>query len=94
MWAGASPVSPGADVARGARSPGADVGRGERSPGADMGGASAVPVQMWAGGEPSPRSAQSWRRAGGVGFDINCGVRLIRTNLFEKDIADVSARPP
>jgi tRNA-splicing ligase RtcB len=23
---------------------------------------------------------------GGVGFDINCGVRLIRTNLFEKDI--------
>jgi len=24
---------------------------------------------------------------GGVGFDINCGVRLIRTNLFEKDVA-------
>uniref|UniRef100_A0AC35EYU7 RNA-splicing ligase RtcB homolog n=1 Tax=Panagrolaimus sp. PS1159 TaxID=55785 RepID=A0AC35EYU7_9BILA len=23
---------------------------------------------------------------GGVGFDINCGVRLIRTNLFEKDV--------
>ena len=23
---------------------------------------------------------------GGVGFDINCGVRLLRTNLFEKDI--------
>lgn len=23
---------------------------------------------------------------GGVGYDINCGVRLIRTNLFEKDI--------
>lgn len=23
---------------------------------------------------------------GGVGFDINCGVRLVRTNLFEKDI--------
>ena len=21
---------------------------------------------------------------GGVGFDINCGVRLVRTNLFEK----------
>ncbi len=57
-------------------------------------GASAVPVQMWAGGEPIPRSAQPWRRAGGVGFDINCGVRLIRTNLFEKDIADVRARPP
>ena len=23
------------------------------------------------------------------GFDINCGVRLIRTNLFEKDIVDI-----
>lgn len=23
---------------------------------------------------------------GGVGFDINCGVRLVRTNLFEKDV--------
>jgi hypothetical protein len=27
--------------------------------------------------------------AGGVGFDINCGVRLIRTNLTEKDVAPV-----
>eukprot|EP01006_Ploeotia_vitrea_P066558 TRINITY_DN95233_c0_g1_i1.p1 TRINITY_DN95233_c0_g1~~TRINITY_DN95233_c0_g1_i1.p1 ORF type:complete len:523 (+),score=36.22 TRINITY_DN95233_c0_g1_i1:28-1596(+) len=26
---------------------------------------------------------------GGVGFDINCGVRVIRTNLFEKDIEAV-----
>lgn len=25
---------------------------------------------------------------GGVGFDINCGVRLIRTNLQEEDIQD------
>ena len=25
---------------------------------------------------------------GGVGFDINCGVRLVRTNLHESDIAD------
>jgi tRNA-splicing ligase RtcB (3'-phosphate/5'-hydroxy nucleic acid ligase) len=25
--------------------------------------------------------------AGGVGFDINCGVRLVRTNLDEKDVA-------
>lgn len=33
-----------------------------------------------------PRSVIS---PGGVGFDINCGVRLIRTNLFEKDINDV-----
>ena len=27
--------------------------------------------------------------AGGVGFDINCGVRLIRTNLSEKDVSPV-----
>lgn len=26
---------------------------------------------------------------GGVGFDINCGVRLIRTNLMEKDVLPV-----
>ena len=26
---------------------------------------------------------------GGVGFDINCGVRLLRTNLTEKDVAPV-----
>jgi tRNA-splicing ligase RtcB len=26
---------------------------------------------------------------GGVGFDINCGVRLLRTNLFEKDVVPV-----
>ncbi|KAJ8047219.1 tRNA-splicing ligase RtcB-like [Holothuria leucospilota] len=26
---------------------------------------------------------------GGVGFDINCGVRLLRTNLHEKDVAPV-----
>lgn len=26
---------------------------------------------------------------GGVGFDINCGVRLIRTNLFESDVQKV-----
>lgn len=26
---------------------------------------------------------------GGVGFDINCGVRLIRTNLSEKDVKPV-----
>merc|ERR1712158_94751 len=26
---------------------------------------------------------------GGVGFDINCGVRLIRTNLREKDVQPV-----
>lgn len=23
---------------------------------------------------------------GGVGFDINCGVRLLRTNLHERDV--------
>jgi tRNA-splicing ligase RtcB len=26
---------------------------------------------------------------GGVGFDINCGVRLIRTNLLERDVLPV-----
>ena len=26
---------------------------------------------------------------GGVGFDINCGVRLVRTNLFERDVAPI-----
>lgn len=26
---------------------------------------------------------------GGVGFDINCGVRLLRTNLMEDDVKDV-----
>lgn len=26
---------------------------------------------------------------GGVGFDINCGVRLLRTNLFEEDVLPI-----
>ncbi len=26
---------------------------------------------------------------GGVGFDINCGVRLLRTNLFQKDVEPI-----
>lgn len=26
---------------------------------------------------------------GGVGFDINCGVRLLRTNLFEENVLPV-----
>lgn len=26
---------------------------------------------------------------GGVGFDINCGVRLLRTNLMEKDVLPI-----
>lgn len=26
---------------------------------------------------------------GGVGFDINCGVRLLRTNLWESDVLPV-----
>ena len=26
---------------------------------------------------------------GGVGFDINCGVRLLRTNLTERDVTPV-----
>jgi len=32
---------------------------------------------------------QSVVSPGGVGFDINCGVRLIRTNLSLKDIEPV-----
>lgn len=32
---------------------------------------------------------QSIVSPGGVGFDINCGVRLLRTNLFEKDVDPV-----
>ena len=31
-------------------------------------------------------NSQSIVSPGGVGFDINCGVRLIRTNLHEKDV--------
>ena len=34
-------------------------------------------------------AALSVTLAGGVGFDINCGVRLIRTNLSEKDVSPV-----
>lgn len=26
---------------------------------------------------------------GGVGFDINCGVRLLRTNLTESDVSPI-----
>ena len=29
---------------------------------------------------------------GGVGFDINCGVRLLRTNLTEADVAPVKEK--
>eukprot|EP00755_Sulcionema_specki_P023789 Sspe_Gene.14455::Locus_5005_Transcript_1_1_Confidence_1.000_Length_1711::g.14455::m.14455/K14415/RTCB, rtcB; tRNA-splicing ligase RtcB len=29
---------------------------------------------------------------GGVGFDINCGVRLLRTNLMEKDVKEVQEK--
>ena len=40
-----------------------------------IGGVAATDVD--AGGVISP---------GGVGFDINCGIRLVKTNLFEKDV--------
>lgn len=40
-----------------------------------IGGVAATDVEE--GGVVSP---------GGVGFDINCGVRLVRSNLFEKDV--------
>src|SRR6188472_723229 len=29
---------------------------------------------------------------GGVGYDINCGVRLVRSNLYEADVKPVHAR--
>lgn len=29
---------------------------------------------------------------GGVGFDINCGVRLLRTNLHEKDVLPIKVQ--
>jgi len=32
---------------------------------------------------------QSIVSPGGVGFDINCGVRLLRTNLYESDVLPV-----
>lgn len=35
---------------------------------------------------------QSIVSPGGVGFDINCGVRLLRTNLFEKDVQPVKVK--
>lgn len=37
-------------------------------------------------------SAESVVSPGGVGFDINCGVRLIRTNLLEKDVQPVKEK--
>lgn len=36
---------------------------------------------------------QSIVSPGGVGFDINCGVRLLRTNLWEKDVQPVKVFP-
>ena len=36
-----------------------------------------------------PMSVTLFWLAGGVGFDINCGVRLVRTNLFEKDVQPI-----
>jgi tRNA-splicing ligase RtcB len=29
---------------------------------------------------------------GGVGFDINCGVRLLRTNLFEHEVQPLKGK--
>ena len=29
---------------------------------------------------------------GGVGFDINCGVRVVRTNLHERDVTDITEK--
>lgn len=43
-----------------------------------------VPGNMAAFDMNDPQAVVS---PGGVGFDINCGVRLIRTNLDEKDVS-------
>src|ERR1700745_4090618 len=38
------------------------------------------------GGVAAPDAQDAVVSPGGVGYDINCGVRLIRTNLFFEDI--------
>lgn len=48
-----------------------------------------IPGNMAAFDANDPKSVVS---PGGVGFDINCGVRLLRTNLFEKDVLPVKVR--
>ncbi|MHA1294486.1 MAG: RtcB family protein [Promethearchaeota archaeon] len=43
------------------------------------------------GGVAGTNASNGMISPGGVGYDINCGVRLLRTNLFYKDInADIS----
>ncbi|KAI5633100.1 tRNA-splicing ligase rtcB domain-containing protein [Phthorimaea operculella] len=49
----------------------------------------ALPGNMAAFDMSDPKSIVS---PGGVGFDINCGVRLLRTNLHEKDVQPIKGR--
>ncbi|MBI4234130.1 MAG: RtcB family protein [Chloroflexi bacterium] len=41
------------------------------------------------GGVAATRASDGVISPGGVGFDINCGVRLLRTNLLEEDVRPV-----
>merc|ERR1719183_3357104 len=40
----------------------------------------------------TPQDAHGVVSPGGVGFDINCGVRLLRTNLTERDLEPVKEK--
>jgi len=56
-----------------------------------VGKAMAMPDIHWGygfpiGGVAATDAEEGVISPGGVGFDINCGVRLVRTNLFEKDL--------
>ncbi len=56
-----------------------------------VGKAMAMPDIHWGygfpiGGVAATDAEQGVISPGGVGFDINCGVRLVRTNLSEKDV--------
>lgn len=59
----------------------------------DMSDPAAVvsPGRLGLAGRSKPRGVFEGLRppAGGVGFDINCGVRLLRTNLDEGDVQPV-----
>ena len=58
-----------------------------------VGNAMAMPDIHWGygfpiGGVAATHSETGVISPGGVGFDINCGVRLVRTNLYSRDLDD------
>ncbi len=62
-----------------------------------VGNAMAMPDIHWGygfpiGGVAATDAEEGVLSPGGVGFDINCGVRLIRTNLHRKDLNDALIR--